>query len=307
MEIITTKNFQIKEETAVTIGKFDGFHIGHQKLLKTLEQQKEKGLKTVAFTFVPSPAAFFSKEAVKELSTVEEKRKIFENAKLDYLIECPFCQEIADTEPLNYIKDVLVGQMNAKCIVAGLDVSFGKKGQGDAALLKKCASEFGYELILIDKVLYKDKEISSSLVREEVRLGNMKVVSELLGDAYKVCGEIVHGKQLGRTIGMPTVNIIPPEEKLLPPKGVYFSTTEISGIRYKSITNIGTKPTVDGSFMGVESYIYDFNEDVYGKYAVTNLLEFKRPEMKFEGVEDLKKQMQTDIEQGRDYPSRRLT
>ncbi len=304
MEIITTANFQIKEETAVTIGKFDGFHIGHQKLLETLCEQKKKGLRTAAFTFVPSPAAFFSKEIIRELSTVEEKRKIFEKAKVDYLIECPFCQEIADTDPLDYIKTVLVGQINAKCIVAGFDVSFGKKGLGDAKLLKDNANKFGYELILIDKVLYEDKEISSSLVRDEVRAGNMQTVAKLLGSPYSVHGEIVHGRKLGRTIGMPTVNIIPDEEKLLPPKGVYYSTIDISKKSYKAITNIGTKPTVEGTKMGVETYIYDFNEDVYGKKATVYLLEFKRPEMKFSGIEELKNQMQRDIEAGRDYKTK---
>lgn len=301
MEIITSADFKIEAETVVAIGKFDGFHLGHQKLLNTVKEQSKKGLKAVAFTFVPSPATFFTKKIVPELSTIEEKRNIFEKANIDYLIEYPFCQEIADMDPVEYIKEVLVKAINAKCIVAGEDVSFGKKGLGNYELLKQYSEEFGYKVILIDKVLYGDKEISSTLVRDEVKNGNMKTVSELLGNPYSVEGEIVHGRALGRTIGMPTVNIIPDNEKLLPPKGVYYSTIEIENKKYKSITNIGTKPTVEGTRMGVETYIYDFNEDAYNKYAKVCLLEFKRPEMKFEDIEALKQQMQSDIEAGRQY------
>lgn len=301
MKIINTASFKLECSTAVAIGKFDGFHLGHQKLLNEISRQKEKGLKTVAFTFTPSPAAFFSKEPVQELSTVEEKRKIFEEAQIDYLIEYPFCREIADMDPVEYIKNVLVNQLNAKCIVAGMDISYGKMGKGDYKLLKQYSNEYGYEVIVIDKVLYNDREISSTFVRDEVKTGNMTVVSKLLGKPYSVEGKIVHGKALGRTIGMPTVNIIPSNEKLLPPNGVYYSKLEMDGKIYKSITNIGTKPTVEGNKMGVESYIYDFNEDAYGKYIKVSLLEFKRPEMKFESVDALKAQMQSDIEMGRNF------
>lgn len=301
MEIITTPHFHIEGGTAIAIGKFDGFHRGHQLLLKTVTSQKANGLKTVAFTFVPSPAKFFSKEAVQELSTVDEKRNIFREAGIDYLIEYPFCKEIADMEPVDYIRKVLVDELHAKCIVAGEDVSFGKKGLGNYELLKQYSKECGYEVIVIDKVLYNDVEISSTLVREEVKKGDMKVVTKLLGQPYTVEGEVVHGRKLGRTIGMPTVNLLPHEDKLLPPNGVYYSTVELGGKTYKSITNIGTKPTVEGTKMGVESYIYDFNQDIYGNHIKVSLLEFKRPEMKFEDIDALKAQMQSDIEMGRLY------
>ena len=301
MKIITTADFQIEEPTVVAIGKFDGFHLGHQKLLKTLMEQKEKGLASVVFTFIPSPAAFFSKKVLPELSTIEEKRSIFEQAGVDYLIECPFNQIVADTDPQAFIEQVLHKQIGAKCVVAGEDVSYGKMGRGDYKLLQDKASVYDYEVILIEKVLFHDREISSTFVREAVKDGDLKLVQTLLGQPYTVSGEIVHGRKLGRTIGMPTVNLIPPQEKLLPPKGVYYSRTLLDGKTYRSITNIGTKPTVDGQKMGVETYIYDFNQDVYGKYAVVELLEFKRPEMKFASVEQLKLQMQSDILSGKTY------
>ncbi len=308
MKIIeNTTEFKINENTAVAIGKFDGFHRGHQKLLGRLKEQKDNGLASVVFTFVPSPAAFFAGHPLKDLTTVEEKRNIFRRAGVDYLIEYPFCRQTADMEPIDYIKNVLVGRLNAKCIVAGDDVSFGRYGAGDCGLLREKASEYGYKVIVIDKVLYMEREVSSTYVREEVGNGNMELVDKLLGVPYHIGGEIVHGRRLGRTIGMPTVNLIPSPQKLLPPKGVYFSYVrffdgQLSGIKYPSITNIGTKPTVDErEVMGVETYIYDFNKDVYGKSMEVFLLKFVRPEMRFDGVEELKSRMAYDIASGRRF------
>jgi riboflavin kinase/FMN adenylyltransferase len=312
MRIIeNTTEFKIEEKTAVAIGKFDGFHRGHQKLLNQLDKLHERGLATVVFTFVPSPAVFFGSGTVLELSTIAEKRKVFEDAGVDFLVEYPFNKEIADTKPEDYIKDVLIGRINAKCIVAGDDVSFGKGGKGDYALLKEKAVEYGYDVIIIDKVLDEGREISSSYVREEVKNGNMELVTRLLGMPYQVSGEIIHGRKIGRTIGMPTVNQLPPKEKLLPPKGVYYSYAYLhspsgdmpyDGVKILSITNIGTKPTIDNNLaMGVETYLYDFDSDVYGDKMEVYLLKFKRPEMKFENVDALKSQMASDIEEGRKF------
>ncbi|MDE7321133.1 MAG: bifunctional riboflavin kinase/FAD synthetase [Lachnospiraceae bacterium] len=312
MKIIeNTTEFNIGEETAVAIGKFDGFHRGHQKLLTNLRQQQEKGLKSVIFTFVPSPAAFFSRKTVRELSTLSEKRRIFEEAGVDYLIEYPFHQEVADMEPETYIKEVLVNRIHARCVVAGDDVSYGKHGAGDYRLLQKMSSEYRYRVLLIDKVLYEGREVSSTYVREEVEKGNMEQVTKLLGAPYHIGGEIIHGKKLGRTIGMPTVNLAPPKEKLLPPKGVYYSYVYLhsekgnmpyDGLRLPSITNIGTKPTVDNrSVMGVETYIYNFDSDVYGNGMEVYLIKNKRPEIRFDGIESLKAQMSADIVEGRRF------
>ena len=303
MKIIKdTTEFYIEEATAVAIGKFDGFHRGHQTLLQKMQEQKKKGLATVIFTFVPSPAAFFSTEIMKELTTLEEKRKIFEKAGIDYLIEFPFVQETADMEPEAYIKEVLVERIHAKCVVAGEDVSFGRRGSGNAKLLLDKSEELGYDVVLIDKVQYEGREVSSTFVREEVTKGNMELVHRLLGIPYHVGGMIVHGRKLGRTLGMPTVNQIPTKEKLLPPNGVYFSYVMLDERKLPSITNIGTKPTVaDGMVMGVETYIYDFDEDVYGEELEVYLLAFKRPEMRFDSVDALKVQMAKDIAAGRAY------
>lgn len=297
-----TTEFEIAEETVVVIGKFDGFHRGHQALLEKALSWKEKGKKTAVFTFVPSPAAFFSKEPVKELTTVEEKRQIFAQAGIDYLVEFPFNQEIADMDPDIYIRDVLVKKMNAKVVVAGTDVTFGKKGSGDYKLLCEKATCYHYQVELIEKILYKGREISSTYVREEVRNGNMELVTSLLGTPFHVSGKIVYGKQLGRTIGMPTVNMVPAMDKLLPPNGVYYSYVMYENKRYPAITNIGVKPTVQDTLaMGVETYLYGFSGNLYGEELEVFLLKYKRPEMHFPDFQHLKEQMQQDMREGMVY------
>lgn len=303
MKIIqNTTEFHIAEAAAVAIGKFDGFHRGHRRLLDQLKRQREKGLAAVVFTFVPSPAAFFSGEPVRELTTSAEKRRIFAEAGVDYLIEYPFYRETADMDPEIYIREVLVERINARCIVAGDDVSYGRRGAGDYKLLQEKAGVYGYEVILIDKVLHEGREISSTYVREAVKRGDMELAASLLGVPYHISGEIIHGQRFGRTIGMPTVNLQPPREKLLPPNGVYYSYVRLAGKEYPSITNIGTKPTVDNrAAMGVETYIYDFDREVYGEELEVFLLRHTRPEMRFESVEALRAQLAVDIARGKDY------
>lgn len=303
MKIISnTTEFELPQNTVVAIGKFDGFHKGHQKLIKEALAQKKDNLAVAVYTFVPSPAVFWGKGNVQELTTQEEKRRIFENAGVDYLIEYPFNKSVADMEPEAYIKEVLVEKMHAKCVVAGADVSFGKKGAGNEALLRALSEKYGYHVILIDKVQYQDKEISSTLVREKIREGRMEEAIQLLGVPYSITGKIVHGKQLGRTIGMPTVNLIPEKEKLLPPAGVYFSQVLLQGKKYASITNIGKKPTVNmDETVGAETYIYNFKGDIYGEIVSVSLLKHTRPEMKFSGIEELKKQLERDMEEGKKF------
>ena len=187
-------------------------------------------------------------------------------------------------------------------LAAGYDLSFGHKGAGNAELLKELEPKLDFELSIIEKVCVNGREISSTFVREEVEIGAMNHVTELLGEPYMIIGEVVHGAKLGRKIGMPTINILPEKEKMLPPNGVYYSRTQIGDREYKSITNIGKKPTVSNEEqIGVETYLYEFDQDVYGKNAIVKLIEFKRPERKFADVEELKTQMMKDVNEGREF------
>ena len=297
MQIITRLDeLNINDKTAIAIGKFDGIHLGHKKLLKLILDQKQDGLKATVFTFEPSPEEFFVGHPVKQLFTRNEKRKAFEEMGIDILVEFPLTAVTAATPPEDFVKTILVEDLKADYIAAGTDVSFGDKGRGDQYLLKNMSKELGFELCLIDKVMLDGEEVSSTRVRNQVADGEIPMAKRLLGSDYSVSGIVEHGNHLGSTIGVPTVNILPPAGKLLPPFGVYSSNVVIDGQIYKGMTNIGRKPTVSSAGqVGVETYIYDFDQDVYGKTIEVRLLEFRRPEMKFDSVEQLKTQMEKDI------------
>ena len=300
--ILDCSEFHIAERTAVAIGKFDGIHIGHQKLLARILEKKQDGFVACVFTFDPPPDVLFGKRTQKELTTREEKRMLFEKMGVDILIEFPLNKETAATLPEDFVKGILVEQMNTEFIAAGTDLAFGKNGAGNSELLIKMQAECGFEVEIIDKVCKDGREISSTYVREAVAEGNMELAEELLGEPFTVYGEVLHGNRLGRTLGMPTINQLPPENKLLPPFGVYYSEVEIDGNVYKGITNIGLKPTVNkGEGVGVETFIYNFNQDVYGDMVQVRLFHFKRPEQKFDNVEALKKQIKSDVEDGLSY------
>jgi riboflavin kinase/FMN adenylyltransferase len=309
MIIISGKtDFKIEGPSAVAIGKFDGIHRGHRRLLDELLNEKRNGRKAVIFTFDPSPATLFAHKVIPGLSTVDEKRTWFSEAGIDVLVEFPMNAETAATDPEEFIGRYLYEQMGAAFIAAGEDVSFGDGGRGNWQLLKKLEDKYSYTVHLIDKVELDGREISSSCIREEVNKGHMESVSRLLGAPYTVHGTVSHGKALGRTIGIPTLNVIPPEEKLLPPNGVYYSVVRCGEKLFRGMTNIGVKPTVtDEKKMVIETYLYDFSGDLYGRDVSISLLSFKRPEMKFAGLDELKNQMSNDVENGRIYHHKHST
>ena len=299
MQIIEqTTAFGLPGRSAVALGKFDGVHLGHRALIHKIMEQKRRGLLATVFTFDMSAAAFFGGEE-KELTTREEKRRIFRQMGVDVLIEFPLNPETAATEPEEFVRRYLAGQMQAAYLCAGPDLSFGKKGAGDYALLDRHTAEYGYQVELIDKVMVDGEEVSSTRVREAVRRGEMEAAARMLGVPYSVTGNVEHGMRLGRTLGMPTANLLPEADKLLPPNGVYYARVAVDGVDYKGISNVGCKPTVsDRQMMGVETYLYDFDGDLYGRDISVQLLAFRRPEMKFDGVAGLKAQLDMDIVAG---------
>lgn len=303
MQIIeNTTEFHLENKSAVALGKFDGIHLGHRLLLERVLKQKQRGLQTVVFTFDTSAAFFFGGET-RELSTREEKRAAFSRLGIDVLIEFPLNRETAATEPADFVARYLAGQMRTAYLCAGPDISFGRGGAGDYALLEEYAGAYGYQVELIDKVRVDGEEVSSTRIRRAVRAGEMEKVTAMLGAPYRVSGKVVHGRQLGRKLGMPTANLLPDERKLLPPNGVYYSRAEIGEKTYRGISNVGYKPTVsEDKIMGVETYLYDFAGEVYDRDMTVELLAFRRTEQAFASVEALRQQIAADVEAGRNFP-----
>lgn len=300
-----TTDFHISEDTVVSLGKFDGIHRGHGRLMEYLKEKKRLGLKTVIFTFdIPPRQKTEAQNAGKVLTTNEEKARLFEEMGMDYLLECPFTQEIMHMEPEDFVK-MIVGRLNIKSLVVGSDFHFGHNRRGDYHLLKKLAKTCGYEVEVVEKVQENGRDISSTFVREEISAGRIENANRLLGYRYFVQGEVVHGNEMGRLFQAPTANLLPAEEKMLPPYGVYVTRTSICGHKdkaYGGITNVGCKPTIEGNHpVGVETHLFDFQEWIYGKEIKVEFLTKIRDEKKFNSLEELKCQMNKDIKNGIKY------
>ena len=287
---------------AVAIGKFDGIHIGHQALLKQIIQKKEEGMYAVVFTFSPSPEEFFRGQILPAIDTIEEKRENFRQMGVDILIEYPLNKKSAAISPEDFMQKILFERLNAGYVVSGTDLSFGNKGLGNSKMLAAFAKEHGFLYEMIDKICLDGIEVSSTAVRNAIMEGDMELVSKMLGREYRIGGEVVHGKALGRTIQVPTINVIPDRQKLIPKKGVYATITQLDDRYLKGITNIGCKPTVSNTMeVGAETHLFDFDEDVYGRQVVTSLLHFIRPEIQFSDLDGLVKQLEQDCVNGKAY------
>lgn len=296
-----TVDFNIEENTVLSLGKFDGVHRGHDLLLENLFQKKKEGLSAVIFTFNIPPRQNVEHAMQHVLTTNEEKMHLLEQLGVDYLIECPFTREIMCMEAQDFVRKI-VRELHVKCFVVGDDFHFGHNRCGDYHMLRDMAEELGYEVIVVKKIKEDERDISSTFVREEVELGHIEKANHLLGYPYFVCGKVEHGKEIGRTIGIPTINLLPPKEKLLPPFGVYVSKVLIDGKEYHGVTNVGRKPTIAGENpVGVETHILDVAQDLYGKEVKVEFLKFVRPEQKFDSVESLKNQMQQDVATAKRY------
>ena len=293
------EDFHIEEPTALSLGKFDGVHRGHELLLQQLSEQKKKGLKTVVFTFDIPPKKLTENNNYRVLCTNEEKRSILEAKGVDYLLQCPFTPEFMSMEPEAFVAGI-VRNLHMKSMVVGTDCRFGHERRGNHELLAELAPKYGYTLQVMDKLQYKGRDISSSYIREEIIKGHIETANLLLGYPFFAESEIIHGRQLGRQMGIPTINMELPAGKLLPPKGVYATKVHIGENCFCGVTNVGCKPTVNlSNKVGVETHILDYEGDLYGRILRVEFFRFIRPEKKFSSVEELKGQMEQDIETAR--------
>lgn len=232
----------------------------------------------------------------KKIFTEEEKILAYEKQGIDIIVIYPIASGILDMTPEDFVKDILVDKLGAKKIVCGENFRFGKNRSGDTGILKILGDEYGYDTEIVPLLSINGNIISSTVIRKLINEGNIKKAEEMLGHKYIIAGRVVHGNAIGRTINTPTANIIPAENKLLPPNGVYISICNIDGIYYKGVTNIGYKPTIDKGEkqLGVETYFLDFEGDLYGKVLEIQLIRYLRPEKKFGGLKELKMQLQDD-------------
>ena len=281
--------------TIVTVGKFDGLHKGHEKLLSELTK-KANGRRKVVLTFAAEPKDVLNNQTVKTIVTDEEKRLLCEKQGIDVYCSMPMTKEFLALEPDEFINEFLKKKLGATAIVCGPDFSFGNKGAGNVDYLKKNTEKYGYELYVIEKEKYHDKDISSTGIRSSIIEGRIEETNEMLDHPYSVIGKVEEGKKIGRTINFLTANILPAATKLLPPNGVYATRTNINGKSYRSITNVGINPTIsENNPTKVETYVANFHGNLYGEVIEVSFYEFMRGERKFDDIEQLKKQITMDI------------
>lgn len=293
--ISVNDNIQLKN-TIVTVGKFDGIHKGHEKLFEVLKQNAN-GRQKVVLTFETTPREFLNNNANKTIVTDNEKQILCEQQGIDVYMKMPMTREFLSLTPENFVEKILMEKMGATTIVCGPDFRFGSRAMGDVEFLKNNQEKFGFNLIVVEKEKYHNKDISSSAIRGKIVEGKMDEVNEMLDHPYRIIGKVLHGKQLGRTIGLPTANLIPDKMKLLPPNGVYKTQVIIDEQKYNAISNVGINPTVDtDEQIKIETHLIDYEGDIYGKIIEIQFYKFIRDERVFDSIEELKNQIKSDIE-----------
>lgn len=296
------ENWDFKGESIVTIGTFDGVHLGHQKLLNHLNSLKtDINQKSVVFTFEPHPrkVLFPEQSDLQLLTTLDEKKSRIEEAGIDILIVFNFTREFAEIEPEKFILNILKDKLHVKKIVIGHDHKFGKDRKGDIQTFRKLSAQYGYEVDEISAEQIHNMNISSTRIRKALFEGNVDVANQNLGYNYPLSGKVIHGLKNGRSIGFPTANLeIKYPEKLIPGSGVYFVKVFIEGISYFGMMNIGINPTINSdNKLKLEVNIFNFDKSIYDKIIGIEFISRIRDEKKFGSKEELILQLRKDKEQ----------
>jgi riboflavin kinase / FMN adenylyltransferase len=285
--------FASNKKTIVTIGTFDGVHLGHQKIINRL---LNSDLETVVLTFLQHPrSVLHANSHVKLLNTNLEKIELLEKKGIQNLIIHPFDAQFAELTGEEFVKSVLVDQLNIKKIIIGHDHRFGKNRSSDIHDLIYFGKKYHFDVEQISAKEFDEISVSSTKIRNAIQEGNIKIANDYLGYSYTFKGTVIKGKQLGRTIQFPTANIeIDDPKKIIPKNGVYIVTAYWGHKSLQGMMNIGVKPTVDGQNSSIEVHFFDFNQDIYGEVIRISVLEYIRDEKKFDSLEDLKSQLGKD-------------
>lgn len=291
------KKYKSTKPTVVTIGTFDGVHIGHQKIVKRLiNTGKSEGLKSVILTFFPHPRMVLQKDSnIKLINTIDERSDILDELGLDCLLIKKFTKEFSRLSAEDFVKQILVDKLNAKKVIIGYDHRFGRNRNADINDLKTYGEIYGFQVEEISVEDINDVAVSSTKIRNALNEGNIAKVNSFLGYNFMLNGIVVKGKGLGRKLKYPTANIfIEQDYKLIPKRGSYIVNSKIDDKLYFGMMNIGVNPTVNGEKETIEVHFFDLNKDIYNETIQINLLERIRDEQKFESIEALQVQLQKD-------------
>ena len=279
----------------VALGSFDGLHKGHLSLIRKIKQLAEEGKgQSIVYTFKNHPRKFINiNSTLNLLMTNEEKISILEKEGIDILAFKKFDKETMKMSPEDFIKNICEN-FNIKGIVVGFNFKFGYKNAGDIKLLNELKSKYHFDLYVMEPCIYNDSVVSSTRIREAIIDGNMEEAFNMLARPYSLEGKVIHGKKLGRTIGFPTANLEIDKSKCIPARGVYYTNVSIKGKIFKGITSVGHNPTVNGIDLTIETYILDFNENIYNKEIKLYFIDKIRDEIKFNNIDELVNQLKKD-------------
>lgn len=294
--IVLNDSFKVKlkYKTYVTIGSFDGLHKGHLSLIdKAIELSRKNNIKSMVNTFKEHPLNTINKDiAPKIIMDNETKIQILEDYGLDILNLCNF-NDVMKMLPEDYVVNMLKSY-NIKGIITGFNHKFGYKNQGDVNLLKKLSEKYGFELYIVEPIKVNGEIVSSTSIRKYITNGEIIKANEMLLRPYSLKGTVIHGREVGRTLGFPTANLKYDNNFVVPAVGVYYTIVEYNNKKYKAITDIGYAPTVRNSDFSIESYMLNFNENIYEKSIKVNFIEKIRDEVKFNNLEELRNQLEKD-------------
>ncbi len=299
MQIFTdiTQIQQCFTNACVTIGNFDGVHLGHQKLFsEVLHRTKVVKGTSIAITFNPHPLAVLRPDGIQLISTIEQKLELIEQAGVEVLLMIPFSKEFAGTTAEYFVDKILLGCLGIRHLVVGYDYAFGKGRTGNIEFLRAQGEQRGFPVTVVDAFYDEGKPVSSTRIRKLVKDGKMVDAARLMGRNYQIRGEVQHGvKRGGSKIGFPTANLKLVEEDLIPKFGVYVAQIICDGVCYDGVLSIGRNPTFPEKRLVAEAHIFDFSKDIYGKPIKVNLLKFIREEVAFPNVDTLIAQIQADV------------
>jgi len=288
--------------TIIALGNFDGVHIGHQQLIgRTVKSAKAANLKSAVFTFSNHPRNVLSKEKVKSILYPDEKAAIIENLGVDYMFNIPFDDEIQHMDAIAFINHLLLEKLKMKEAYCGFNYKFGYKASGDIEVLMRESVKKQFGIHVLEPVEIDGAVVSSTRIREAIECGNMDECIKLMGRPYTVGGEVVVGNRLGNKIGFPTLNLIVDDSMVTPASGVYITYCTYSGKRHPSITNVGIRPTVGAFEKNMETHIFNFDEELYGKTIRVEFIKKMRDEKKFEDMDTLAKQITKDCIMAKSY------
>lgn len=291
------KNFKESKKSIVTIGTFDGVHLGHQKIIEQLvATAKRENCHSVLLTFFPHPRMVIQKDnGIQLIHTIQERIEVLEKTGLDYLIVHPFDTEFSRLTAFDFVRTVLVNHLNTAELVIGYDHRFGKNREGNFEQLEEYSHMYDFKVNEIPALDVNDISVSSTKIRKALQEGDIKKANKYLGHAFVISGTVVSGKRLGNTIGFPTANLEVAESyKLIPKKGAYLVRAFLNNEWVYGMMNIGVRPTVKGDSQTIETHFFDFESDLYGKQIQLELLDFLRDEQKFDSVDSLKDQLSKD-------------